>query len=321
MQEFKQETSWGSFIALDLQKVKIIHQNCFLWPSGSKTRLFTRMAACSGQTDANAELAKLLMLLCIPVFQITWYPYQEGSWGTQFKNPGLRAKVAHVRHNPLLTNLLQTQSPADLKQSAHPTALAHWKAFFLVYFWGWVLQLCCTSESALLPTPEGWWGLHTPQSWHRDPYTTRHHSRSPTSTASWERGSEERFGKLALHFRASRSETKYPNTHANYPLSFWNWFVPQDRRGSCSQAKAQANGCDKLQGFTSTEHCDHFQSPHLISTSKRWPVPVVMGESSWAQARGMLRCMGKLKGSFHGKGFASSHLAAAHFKVSFKSSS
>lgn len=90
MQEFKQETIWGSFIALDLHKVKIIHHNCFLWPSGSKTRLFTWMAACSGETDANPELRNLLIRLCIPVLQITWYPYQEGSWGTQFKNPGLR---------------------------------------------------------------------------------------------------------------------------------------------------------------------------------------------------------------------------------------
>lgn len=100
MQEFKQETIWGSFIARDLHKAKLINHNCFLWPSCSKTRLFTRAAACSGKLDTNLELGNLLMWLCIPIFQITWYPYQEGSWGTQFKNQGLKPKVVHVRHNP-----------------------------------------------------------------------------------------------------------------------------------------------------------------------------------------------------------------------------
>ena len=100
MQKFKQETIWGSFIAHDLHKAKLINRNCFLWPSCSKTRLFTRVAACSGEPDTNPELGNLLMLFCIPIFQITRYPYQEGSRGTQFKNLGLRSKVVHIRHNP-----------------------------------------------------------------------------------------------------------------------------------------------------------------------------------------------------------------------------
>lgn len=99
IQEFKQETIWGSFIALDLHEAKLINHNCFLWPSRSKTRLFTRVTACSGDPSTNPELGNLLMLLCIPIFQITRYPYQEGSQGTQFKNLGLRPKVVRVRHN------------------------------------------------------------------------------------------------------------------------------------------------------------------------------------------------------------------------------
>lgn len=85
------------------------------------------MAACCGETDAKPELGNLLMQLCIPVLQITWYPYQEGSWGTQFKKAGLRPKVVHVRHKALLTSLLQTQRSANFKWPAHPTGLAHWE--------------------------------------------------------------------------------------------------------------------------------------------------------------------------------------------------
>lgn len=100
MQEFKQETIWASFIAHDLHKAELINHNRFLWPSCSKTRLFTGVTACSGEPDTNPELGNLLMLLCIPIFQITRYPYQEGSQGTQFKNLVLRPKVVRVRHNP-----------------------------------------------------------------------------------------------------------------------------------------------------------------------------------------------------------------------------
>lgn len=215
MQEFKQETIWGSFIALDLHKVKIIHHNCFLWPSGSKTRLFTWMAACSGETDANPELRNLLIRLYIPVLQITWHPYQEGSWGTQFKNPGLRPKVARVRHNcpahkPAPNTVLGKLQVAGTSHSISPL-----KAFSLVYFQGWVLQLCCTSESAFLPIPEGWWGLHTPPAGRQSPYRLPS-LQEPHLNSELGEGLRGKIWQACIGLqRFSIKETENTNTHAS----------------------------------------------------------------------------------------------------------
>lgn len=69
----------------------------------------------------------------------------------------------------------------------------------------------------------------------------------------------------------------------------------------------------------SMQRRDRFQSPHLVSkqtTSDRWLISVVMGDSPRAQARGMPGCVGELKRSFH-VDFNRSHLAVAYFQVSF----
>lgn len=121
-------------MAHNLHKAKLIHHNSFLSPSCSKTRLFTRVAACSGEPDTNPDLGNLLMLLCIPIFKITRYPYQEGSRGTQFKNRGLRPKVIHVRHN----SLAHKQAPNTVLDKLQVAGTSHstspLKAFSLHLF-------------------------------------------------------------------------------------------------------------------------------------------------------------------------------------------
>lgn len=134
MQEFKQETIWWSFIAHDLHKVKLINHNCFLWPSCSKTSMFTRAAARSGEPDTNPELGNLLMLLCIPIFQVTRYPYQEGSRWTQFKNLGLRPKVVHIRHNPPAQKQAPNTALNKLEVSGTSCSTSPLKAFSFCLF-------------------------------------------------------------------------------------------------------------------------------------------------------------------------------------------
>lgn len=242
------------------------------------------MAACSGESDANPELGNLLMQLCIPVFQITWYPYQEGSWGTQFKSPGLRPKVVCVKtqfpaHKPAPSTVL-----GKLKQPAHPTVLAHWKPFplfiFIVYFFFPCLFLLfkagfssSAAQSSHLSSPRQSACLgctHPPASWDREPLPLAITAKAaPQQRAG--RG-PQRKDLASLHWTAGflyQRDWKHKHMHVNCPLSFWNWFLPQDQKGSCSHATAQANGCYQQQELTSTEHCDNFQSPHLISTTNR----------------------------------------------------
>lgn len=68
------------------------------------------------------------------------------------------------------------------------------------------------------------------------------------------------------------------------------------------QSCQSKNACNELRGLTRTECHDHFQSPRLISkqtTSDRWLISVVTGDSPQAQTRGIPECIRKLKGSFH----------------------
>jgi len=217
-QEFKQEAIRGSFIGHDLHMAKLIDHNCFLWASCSRTRLFTRAAACSGEPDTNTELGNLLMLLCIPVLQITRYPYQEGSQATQFRHRGLSPKVARVRHNPpahkQAPNTALDKTPSGWHTRQAP---AHGKPFPFVYFAGWALKPPRTSESAFLPTPElGWQGLWTLQRRLGDgALTACRHPESCTSAGSWETVREEKRGRLALDFRVSRSERLKTQTPSN----------------------------------------------------------------------------------------------------------
>lgn len=126
------QTIWESFIALDLHKVKIIHHNCFLWPSGSQTRLFTRM--CSGETDAKPELGNLLMAAlhsCIPDNLICLSGRQLGNTVQEgrFETKGCSCHTQRPAQS-----LLQTRRSANSRWPAHPTALAHWKPFPLFIF-------------------------------------------------------------------------------------------------------------------------------------------------------------------------------------------
>lgn len=202
-----------------------------------------------------------------------------------------------------LTSLLQTQCSANFKWPAHPTALVHWKPFPLFVFKAGFSS--SAAQVSQLSSPHQRAGEGTSCEIEPLPLAI-----TPRATSQQQAGrGSQRKDLASLHWTSGflyQRDWKHKHTRMQtIPcLSETDLFL-RIGGAAASAATARANACDKLQGLTSTEHCDHFESPHLISTSNRWSISVVMGDSPWGQVRGMLRCMRKLKGSFHAKGFAS----------------
>lgn len=248
MQEFKQETIWGSFTILDLHKPKLINHNRFLWPSCNKTRLFTRAAARIGETYTDSELGNLLMLLCIPTLQITHYPYQEGRQGTQFKTQGLRPKVAALHTTHPLGSKLQAKrsinSALQLAKASGKHILRHqpmesllpafiFKAGFPSRAVG--VTQCCSPH----PSWSGEGHGHHREGEGAGPSLQAAGHCKPKK--SWERLTDEEFSRLALDFRVSqskRSKTKSASNTHTYKLLLTLLIRIFFLRGSCSCTKA-----------------------------------------------------------------------------------
>lgn len=169
---------------------------------------------------------------------------------SRFKSKGCPRQT----QRPTLTSLLPTQCLANFKWVAHPTALAHWKPSPLFIFKAGIFS--SAAQVSQLPSPHQRAGegcTHLPDSWETEPLPLAITARAPPQQRAG-RGSQRK-DLASLHWTSEflyQRDWKHKHTHANHPLSFRNWFVPQDRTGSCSHTRAQANGCDKLQELTST---------------------------------------------------------------------
>lgn len=257
MQEFKQETIWGSFTILDLHKPKLINHNRFLWPSCNKTRLFTRAAARIGETYTDSELGNLLMLLCIPTLQITRYPYQEGSRGTQFKTQGLRPKVAALHTTHPLGSKLQAKrsinSALQLAKASGKHILRHqpMESLLPAFIFKAGLLSCAVGVTQCCSPHPSWSGEGCG---HRregeagrgcEKEQVRHCRMLATVSCkpkkSWERVTDEKFIRLALDFRVSQSKrlkTKSASNTHTYKLFLTLLIRIFFLRGSCGCTKA-----------------------------------------------------------------------------------
>lgn len=262
------------------------------------------------------KLGNLLMLLCIPIFQRTRYPYQEGSWGTQFKNLGLRPKVVRVRHNPPAHKQAPNTALYQLQAAGTSHSNSPLKAFSLCLFlrlvsqtllhkwvsfprhaWAGLVRAADTLAPAVRGSP------------YRLPLPWKLHLNRELGEGHRGKIWQACIGLQGFSIKEIQNTNTQQHPCIQTSLSFWYRSVPQEWRGCCSHAKGQENTCDKLWGLTSTQHRDYFfQSPRLISkqtTSDRWLISVVMGDSPRAQVRRMPRCVGELKGSFHVEGLTS----------------